>query len=135
MSEIHVFEDGVCTTIHDFDSIITSLQYYQRKQARLEQENKKTRKEVINEVSEDLKKRLELLQKKVDLSFFSFVSTQEKDRYDDFTKKHIACCKPYKMDATKGFYIKPAYFGIGHSVTVVCPWCGEEEDITDVEAW
>jgi hypothetical protein len=52
----------------------------------------------------------------------------EISKYIKFCNKHLICKEPVQVFLSNES-------GIGQSVKVKCPVCGEEEDITDVSKW
>jgi hypothetical protein len=57
------------------------------------------------------------------------LSEKEEKALKKFSLKHYEKCR---LDGTP-ITFKPT--GIGDVVTVHCPKCGKEKDITDVESW
>jgi hypothetical protein len=67
------------------------------------------------------------------------LSEQEEKDAKAFIEKHKKCRpKPrvnntFKQSAPYKYIFTPT--GIGTSVTIKCPYCGKEKDITDVDCW
>jgi hypothetical protein len=59
------------------------------------------------------------------------LSEKEKKDADTSIKKHKKC-NPKHSTPFK-YIFTPT--GIGNAVTIKCPCCGEEKDITDVSCW
>lgn len=59
-----------------------------------------------------------------------FMNDTELERMEAFCQKHWTQCR----NAGSWIY-EICQTGIGMTIKVKCPTCGEEEDITDVESW
>ena len=70
-----------------------------------------------------------------DMSYGEFSSQKEKDAYNDFEQCHMHDRLTSKANGGRAPYLIPTGVGIGTQLTVVCPICGEKEDITDIGVW
>lgn len=82
-----------------------------------------------------LHQKITSLQERLALSYGEFASQKEKEAYDNFNKKHMHERLLFKYNNGRIPYIIPTHVGIDTVLTVVCPICGETENITDTEAW
>ncbi len=115
--------------------IDASLNYYKDKAEEAIEQSKRTKEEVRQEVINEYAHENAEIQKQLTLSYGSFTFPEEKKRFDDFRARHIETCRT--THATGGLepYVKVVGTGIGDSYTVVCPVCGESENITYVDGW
>lgn len=79
---------------------------------------------------------------KTDWVYGRFDNKKEWDAYEKFCKKHAHSkekTKSGKFDVAGWTddcpYVKESLTALGVIRKVVCPFCGEEKDITDIDAW
>ena len=111
------------------------LEQYQNRTEQAEQFAAKTREEIDIAAAKKNQEQIQQLKNKLSLVYGTFDFPEEKERWDNFCKKHEACRVKYKIDSGKMPYIIPYGTGIGCCYTAVCQACGEKEDITYSEGW
>lgn len=116
-------------------AVIDTIHYYKEQYHRVEEENKKLKDNAYEFVYEQLRNEMDSLREQLRLSYGSFSSQKEKDRYLQFEKRHMHMRAESKADGGRAPYLIPTGTGIGIILKVVCPICGESEDITDTEVW
>lgn len=116
-------------------AIIDTIQYYKARYEKVKEENKKLTDNAYLTVYEQVREEMESLREQLQLSYGSFSSQKEKDRYRQFEQKHMHNRLESKANGGRAPYLIPNGTGIGTILKVVCPICGESEDITDTEAW
>lgn len=117
------------------DSIYNTIKYYEEYNAALCKEITELRENAYEKVSDELKDKIQALQERLDLSYGEFSSQKEKDAYLDFEQRHMHERLTMKSQGGKAPYLIPTGTGIGTYLEVVCPICGEKENITDLEVW
>lgn len=131
------------TDTHDFTEVYTpdelrnmvfnSMRYYERMNEILRNSNQRLIKDAQAIVENDYKKEIEMLKQRLALSYGEFSSQKELDAYNDFTNRHMHDRLTSKYNSGRAPYLIPTATGIGTILKVVCPICGESEDITDME--
>lgn len=125
--------------IYDADELAQavkeSIEYYQSQEKRLRKENQKLHDDAMKIVNDELRDQIQFLQDRLDMSYGSFASQKEKDAYLNFQERHMHERTTSRAQGGKCPYLIPTGTGIGTILYVKCPICGEEEDITDMEAW
>ena len=116
-------------------AVMDTIQYYKEQYKRVKEENKKLTDNAYLTVYEQVREEMGSLRKQLQLSYGSFSSQKEKDRYEQFEQKHMHDRLESKANGGRAPYLIPTGTGIGTVLKVVCPICGESEDITDTEAW
>lgn len=106
----------------------------------LEAENKELREKAKGFADKELKKEIEWLKERLDLSFGEFASQKELKAFKEFCKKHKHAEQMKGMEHVAGWVAKYPYVieeatGLGHMVKAVCPICGDKKDITDIRCW
>lgn len=117
------------------DSIYNTIKYYEEYTEALRKENTELRANAYQVVSDELKDKIQSLQEQLDLSYGEFSSQKEKEAYKDFEQRHMHERLTSKIQGGKAPYLIPTGVGIGTHLEVVCPICGEKEDITDIGVW
>lgn len=116
-------------------AVLDTIEYYQNKAEALHKTNQRLMDDAKAIVEEGYKKDIEALQERLNLSYGSFSSQKEKNRYLQFEKRHMHNRAESKANGGRAPYLIPTATGIGIILKVVCPICGESEDITDTEVW
>lgn len=116
-------------------AVIDTIHYYKEQYHRVEEENKKLKDNAYEFVYEQLRNEMDSLREQLRLSYGSFSSQKEKDRYLQFEQRHMHMRAESKANGGRRPYLIPTGTGIGVILKVVCPICGESEDITDTEVW
>ena len=116
-------------------AITDTIHYYKEQYRRIAEENKKLKDNAYEFVYEQLRNEMDSLREQLRLSYGSFSSQKEKDRYLQFEKRHMHMRAESKAEGGRAPYLIPTATGIGIILKVVCPICGESEDITDTEVW
>lgn len=122
-------EDELANAVYD------SVKYYRERAEELQQRNNELYEDAKKIVDEDLKKENKYLQQKLSMSYGQFASQKEKEAYNNFEFRHMHDRLTFRANSGKCPYIIPTGTGIGTNLKVVCPICGESENITDIEAW
>lgn len=117
------------------DHIFDTITYYEESNKYLRERNKELHDNAETIVRKEYEEKIAQLEKKLQLSYGSFSSQKEKDAYNDFEQRHIHERLTMKSQSGKAPYLIPTGTGIGTHLEVVCPICGEKEDITDTEVW
>jgi len=112
-----------------------TLSYYKEQTTNALTEASKTREEVIAEIQNAYAEENARLKEKLKFAFGFFSSEKELEAWRAFCKKHAKCSQQYKINSGKMPYIIPYEIGIGQCITAVCPACGEELNITDIDVW
>lgn len=117
------------------EMVHNSIKHYRERVDELEERNNELQKNAIKIANKELKDKVESLEKQLSMSYLEFHSEKEKEMYDNFVERHSAERLTMKINGGKVPYLIPYYNGIGRSLTVVCPICGQKEDITDIGVW
>lgn len=112
-----------------------TLKYYEAEQKRLQERNKELVERADEVVKKSYEDKIKGLQHRLSLSYGEFSSDKEKEAYKNFEERHIHDRLTSKSNGGRAPYLIPTGTGFGISLKVKCPICGEEEDITDTEAW
>ena len=115
--------------------LASTLDYYENKAKTATERAERTKDEVRSEVMNEYARENAELHERLKLSFGSFNFSEEMQRYKRFCDKHASCRLISKINGGKIPYVKVYCTGIGSTYTVVCPVCGEEEDITYIDGW
>lgn len=116
-------------------AIIDTIQYYKKQYKRVKEENKKLTDNAYLVVYEQVKDEIDSLHERLKLSYGQFASQKELDAYNDFTNRHMHNRLTNKYNGGRAPYLIPTATGVGTDLKVVCPICGEAEDITDINMW
>ena len=126
-------------TIYSADEIAAgvrnTIEYYQNKCDWLLEKNKELLEQAKEYIYNQLKEENKALKRRLALSYGEFASYKEKEAYEDFERRHMHNRETSKFNSGRAPYLIPIGTGIGTILHVKCPICGEEEDITDSEAW
>jgi hypothetical protein len=117
------------------NAITNTIEYYQHTVDALRKTNQRLIDDADAIVEECYKKDIETLKERLRLSYGQFTSQKELDAYNDFTRRHMHDRLTSKYNGGRAPYLIPTDTGFGTHLKVVCPICGESEDITDTEAW
>lgn len=117
------------------DRVFNTIKYYEQQNEDLHKTNQRLIDDAKAIVEEDYKKEIETLKERLRLSYGEFASQKELDAYNDFTKRHMHDRLLSKFNGGRAPYLIPTATGVGTILKVVCPICGESEDITDMEVW
>ena len=115
--------------------VYDTLKYYEAEQKRLQERNKELVERADEVVKKSYEEKIKNLENELRLSYGSFASEKEKQAYEDFEKRHLHDRLKSKFNGGRAPYLIPHHDGIGTMLKVKCQICGEEEDITDTEAW
>ena len=116
-------------------AVYDSIEYYRKRADDILRENEKLKKHALEMANDELIDTIQSLREQLDLSYGEFSSQKEKDAYKDFEKRHMHDRMTSKYNGGRAPYLIPTGVGIGTHLEVVCPICGEKEDITDTEVW
>jgi len=98
-------------------------------------QNKELHERALEMTNDELKDEIQSLQERLSMSYGEFSSQKEKDAYKDFERRHMHERLTMKIQSGKCPYLIPTGVGIGTHLEVVCPICGEKENITDTSVW
>lgn len=120
----------------DFATLVyDNMTYYKYEQEYWRKEAERLKTEARQEVKNEYAEENTQLKEKLQLSYGSFDYPEEMKRYKAFEKRHIDSCRRTKYTGSQCPYVIVNGTGVGTLYKVVCPVCGEEEDITHVESW
>ena len=122
-------KDELTNMVHD------TIEYYEEANKRIGKVNKKLKEEAQAVVRAEYEQEINRLKERLRLSYGEFATQKEKDAYDDFERRHMHERATMKAQGGKCPYLIPTGTGIGTHLVVVCPICGEKEDITDNSVW
>jgi regulator of replication initiation timing len=122
-------EEELTKAVHD------SIEYYRKRAEELKEENNQLRASADEVVRKDYEDQINSLTTRLALSYGEFSSAKEKNAYFDFENRHMHDRLTSRANGGRTPYLIPTGTGIGTLLTVVCPICGEKENITDMEAW
>lgn len=105
-----------------------TLGWYERRLGELEDEVRELREDARTKVEVEILDENRKLKDKLELSIDSLNTKKELSAYHKFRDEHEKRCHSIPYTTVRWNAI-----GVGH--TVVCPVCGEEEDITDIDGW
>lgn len=127
------------SVVYEADELATAvtdtIRYYREQYQRIAEENRKLKDDAYEFVYKQFQNEMDNLREQLRLSYGSFSSQKEKDRYLQFEKRHMHMRAESKAEGGRMPYLIPTATGIGIILKVVCPICGESEDITDTEVW
>lgn len=116
-------------------AVFNTIHWYRGRNSDLSIRNKELHDNAKDTVRHEYEAAITRLNNKLELSYGQFASQKEKDRYEDFERRHMHERATLKIQSGKKPYLIPTGCGIGTILEVVCPICGEKEDITDNEVW
>lgn len=116
-------------------AVENTIEYYEEQNTRLYEVNKKLKEDAQALVRAEYEQKIANLEEQLRLSYGEFTSQKEKDAYNDFEQRHMHDRLTSRANGGKAPYLIPTGTGIGTHLEVVCPICGEKEDITDMEVW
>ena len=117
------------------DRVFNTIKYYEQKNEALSKTNQYLIDDAKAIVERGYKKEIEALKERLRLSYGEFASQKELDAYNDFTNRHMHNRLTSKYNGGRAPYLIPTGTGVGTNLKVVCPICGESEDITDTGVW
>lgn len=117
------------------NAVYDSVKYYRERAEELQQRNNELHDDAMKIINDELRDQIQFLQDRLDMSYGSFASQKEKDAYLNFQERHMHERLTSRAQGGKCPYLIPTGTGIGTNLKVVCPICGESENITDIEAW
>ena len=117
------------------EAVFNTIKWYKDCNKEIAERNKKMHDDAEAIVRHEYEAEIAYLRKRLELSYGEFASQKEKDAYNDFEKRHMHERLTMKIQMGKAPYLIPTYVGVGTNLKVVCPICGESEDITDTGVW
>ena len=115
--------------------VFDSIQYYREQADHWKRMYLLWRKHGQEQANDELKNEIQSLHERLNMSYGEFSSQKEKDAYKDFERRHMHERLTMKIQGGKCPYLIPTGTGIGTHLEVVCPICGEKENITDTSVW
>lgn len=112
-----------------------TINYYKDCAERLQALNIQLREHAKEYIDNKLKAENAALRTRLALSYGEFASEKEKNAYLEFEKRHMHDRATSRANGGRAPYLIPTGTGFGTLLTVKCPICGKEQDITDTEAW
>ena len=116
-------------------ALTDTVEYYENANKDLYEENIALRTSAQDIVRAEYEKQIKNLKDRLAMSYGEFASEKEKQAYWDFEKRHIHDRQTSRENSGKMPYLIPTGTGDGTILYVVCPICGEKENITDTEVW
>ena len=117
------------------DAVFDTIKWYKECNKRIAERNQKLHDDAEAIVKHEYEAEIAHLKQCLSMSYGQFSSQKEKDAYDDFEQRHMHERLTMKSQGGKAPYLIPTGTGIGIHLEVVCPICGEKEDITDIGVW
>lgn len=117
------------------DAVFNTVKWYKERNKEIAKRNEKLHDDAVNIVRSEYEDQIKYLKERLAMSYGQFASQKEKDAYDDFERRHMHERLTMKIQGGKAPYLIPTGTGIGTHLEVVCPICGEKEDITDLDMW
>ena len=115
--------------------VYDTINFYNNRCEELHKANQELHDQAEELVKKEYEKTIANLKERLRLSYGEFASQKEKDAYNQFVEEHMHDRATSKYNSGRAPYLIPTYTGLGPILKVVCPICGESEDITDMEAW
>ena len=120
----------------EIQQIVTdTIDYYETKTEQYKEENAQLHARAEEIVKHEYENKIIQLTNMLNMSYGHFSSDKEKEAYKKFTEEHIHDRLTSKFNSGRAPYLIPTCNGIGTTLEVVCPICGEKKDITDIEVW
>ena len=129
-SEVKVYDEDELSRM-----VFSTIKWYKEFNEQLAVKNKELHDNAEAIIRHEYEAEIAHLKERLSMSYGEFSSQKEKDAYKDFSQRHMHDRMEYKMQHSKVPYLIPHPVGVGISLEVVCPICGEKEDITDVSVW
>lgn len=117
------------------DAVFNTIKWYKERNKEIAAHNEKLHDDAVSVVRAEYEAEIAHLKERLSMSYGQFASKKEKDAYDDFERRHMHERLTMKIQGGKAPYLIPTGTGIGTHLEVVCPICGEKEDITDLDMW
>jgi hypothetical protein len=117
------------------DAVFNTIKWYKERNREIAAHNEKLHDDAASVVRAEYEAEIAHLKERLSMSYGQFASQKEKDAYDDFERRHMHERLTMKIQGGKAPYLIPTGTGIGTHLEVVCPICGEKEDITDLDMW
>lgn len=105
-----------------------TLKWYEQRLMVLEDEVRELREDARTKVEVEILDENRRLKDKLEFSIDFLNTKKEMSAYQKFRDEHAKRCRSTP-------YTTARWNGIGVEHTVVCPVCGEKEDITDIDGW
>lgn len=116
-------------------AVFNTIKWYKDCNKNLALRNQKLHDEAEEVVRHEFEAEIAHLKERLALSYGEFASQKEKDAYKDFEQRHMHERQIMKIQGGRAPYLIPTGTGIGTHLEVVCPICGEKENITDWDVW
>lgn len=133
------YKDGVstpiCSSTEITDLVHNTVKYYEDRVEELKEKNKRLYADAESIVRKDYEQRIKSLNERLRLSYGEFRSQKELDDYNAFVEEHMHDRGTSRYNSGRAPYLIPHWDGIGRTLQVVCPICGEKKDITDTSIW
>ena len=117
------------------DAVFNTIKWYKDCNKEIAERNQKLHDDAEAIVRHEYEAEIAHLKQRLALSYGEFASQKEKDAYNDFEQRHMHERLTMKIQGGKAPYLIPTGTGIGTHLEVVCPICGEKENITDTSVW
>ena len=133
------YKDGistqVCSSTEITDLVHNTVKYYEELVTELRERNKELYEHAEEIVRKDYENKIKNLEERLRFSYGEFATETELNEYNNFVKEHMHDRETSRYNGGRAPYLIPHYGGIGRTLKVVCPICGESKDITDMENW
>lgn len=117
------------------DAVFNTIKWYKNCNKDIAERNQKLHDDAEAIVRHEYEAEIAHLKERLSMSYGEFASQKEKDAYNAFEQRHMHQRLTMKIQGGKAPYLIPTGTGIGTHLEVVCPICGEKEDITDLDMW
>lgn len=114
-------------------AVENSINWYRSRAEVLEKQNQRLVEDAKAVIEKQLEQKISNLEARLHRCLTELNSDKEVEMYNEFSKKHAECRLHCSYDIRP--YVKQKGTGIGIISIAVCPICGEEKDITDMEVW
>ena len=132
-------DNGNVQPIYDEDelsqAVFNTIKWYKDCNQELALQNQELHDHAEDMIKNEFEAEIKYLKEQLNLSYGRFASQKEKDAYNDFEHRHMHERQYLKIQSGKAPYLIPTGTGIGTYLEVVCPICGEKENITDMGVW
>ena len=139
MSFYSLTDYGKYTTIYSPDELTTivndNLNWYKEQADIWEKRTMDLKADAEAVVRREYEEKIQQLEERLRLSYGEFASQKEKEAYEQFEKEHMHDRLSSKYNGGRAPYLIPTGTGVGTSLTVKCPICGESKNITDTGVW
>lgn len=117
------------------EHVSNTITYYEELVAELRKRNKELYEHAEEIVRKDYEHKINSLEERLRFSYGEFATETELNEYNNFVEEHMHDRETSRYNGGRAPYLIPHYGGVGRTLKVVCPICGESKDITDDTVW